>query len=83
MFFPVMELGVPAKWLLPEIMEFVALALLMTAKSQVSGFGNCSRMGAARSRPRKFSADKSHYAYAAKSGESGVNQFEATAMRQY
>jgi len=34
-----MELVVPAKWLLPEIMEFAALALLMTAKSQVSGFG--------------------------------------------
>lgn len=34
----VMELAVLAKWLLPEIMEFAAWALLMTAKSQVSGF---------------------------------------------
>jgi len=38
--FSAMELVVPAKWLLPEIMEFAALALLMTAKSQVSGFGS-------------------------------------------
>jgi len=36
--FAVMELAALAKWLLPEIMEFAALALLMTAKSQVSGF---------------------------------------------
>lgn len=34
----VMELAALAKWLLPEIMEFAAWALLMTAKSQVSGF---------------------------------------------
>lgn len=42
MYFAAMELVVPAKWLLPEIMEFAALALLMTAKSQVSGFGGLS-----------------------------------------